>query len=75
MNEDNKKFSPGKGSRPRNIFSKEFRKNYDEIEWSYKGEQCCRCGLKLNKNVLQQRPDLFVFHEDGEIEHKNCNFN
>lgn len=24
----------GKGDKPRNCFSKEFRKNYDEINWS-----------------------------------------
>ena len=28
--------SAGKGDKPRNCFSKQFKDNYDEIDWGYK---------------------------------------
>lgn len=32
--------SAGKGSKPRNCFSKDFKNNYDSINWNKKGKQC-----------------------------------
>lgn len=34
----------GKGSSPRNCFSKKFKENYEEIEWREKGAYCMECG-------------------------------
>jgi hypothetical protein len=31
--------SAGKGSKPRNCFSKDFKNNYDEIDWGKKKEK------------------------------------
>jgi len=28
----------GKGDKPRNCYSKQFKNNYDKIKWSYKSE-------------------------------------
>ena len=64
----------GKGDKPRSCFSQNFKKNYDEINWSY-DLVCCACGSKITAKELASRPDLFTEHKDGEIEHKNCNFN
>lgn len=32
--------SAGKGSKPRNCFSKDFKNNYDSIDWKKKDKQC-----------------------------------
>ena len=32
--------SAGKGSKPRNCFSKDFKNNYDSINWKNKDKQC-----------------------------------
>jgi hypothetical protein len=31
--------SAGKGDKPRNCFSKDFKNNYDQIKWSVKKEE------------------------------------
>jgi len=36
---ENKKSSAGKGDDPRNCFSKEFRDNYDAIDWGHPKEK------------------------------------
>jgi hypothetical protein len=38
--------SNGKGSKPRNCFSKDFKYNYDNIDWQKK---CKKCELKYQK--------------------------
>lgn len=42
----------GKGDSPRNCFSKEFRENFDKIEWREKGTYCeyCSCDLGFPKD-------------------------
>lgn len=43
--------SAGKGDTPRNCFSKQFKTNYDKINWSSK--KCKNCsGKKFNKNNI-----------------------
>lgn len=37
--------SAGKGDKPRNCFSKQFKKNYDKIDWRKK---CPRCNQKFD---------------------------
>lgn len=39
----------GKGSSPRNCFSKEFRKNYDQIKWSKRKKKDERRTKKVNR--------------------------
>lgn len=42
----------GKGSKPRNCFSSEFRNNYQEINWRYQEKlkntptECSHCGCR-----------------------------
>lgn len=64
----------GKGSRPRNNYSKQFRDNYDEIDWK-DDIRCCNCGLKLDETHVNSHPELYILYLTGDIEHKNCNFN
>lgn len=37
----------GKGSSPRNNYSKEYRNHYDQIEW--KPKICLNCGSKMKR--------------------------
>lgn len=59
----------GKGSSPRNCFSKEFKKNFDDILWLDKSEYCYNCGRVFKKE--QKR----ILHADKSAECIQCNFN
>lgn len=85
------KSSAGKGSAPRNCFSRSFKDNYDLIDWGRKNTKtpdpksvkgfendtmyCYNCGGHIDKKSLTERPELFIIHPDLNIEHKECNFN
>ncbi len=60
---------------PDMINSKKYRDGYDEIIWDAKTDYCVNCGSPINRETALKRPELFVFYETGEIEHKSCNFN
>lgn len=66
--------SAGKGSRPRNCFSRLFKLNYEEIEWRNKGAYCYSCGQDIDRDVLKNYSDKFIFYPDGHVEHKKCKF-
>ena len=67
----------GKGSNRRKEDFRRVQDNWDEIDWGYtKGEYCFECGVKLSKENMEKNPENYIFHEVGEISHKNgCNFN
>lgn len=44
--------SAGKGSKPRNIFSKEFRENFDNINWKYGIKK------KITKETVREKSRL-----------------
>lgn len=82
--------SAGKGSSPRNCFSREFKNNYDEINWgrtpkpltveNIKGFDnntiyCFNCGGHINKEKLIETPNLYILYADGECSCRECNFN
>jgi len=48
----NKKKSAGKGSNPRNCFSKQYRDNYDQIDWSDRFE----ITFRIDKNTVGYFP-------------------
>lgn len=64
----------GKGDSPRNNYSKQFKDNYDLINWS-DNPICYNCGATISKDRIQNYPHLYTIHNDGQIEHKECNFN
>ena len=41
--------SAGKGDKPRNCFSKQYKNNYDSIAWP-KVKECKNCKSKMKKN-------------------------
>lgn len=58
----------GKGSKPRNNYSKQFRDNYDEIDWT---EQ--KWTIKLDENtigILEALPIEKIRGRDVETENK-----
>lgn len=63
------KHKNGKGDSPRNCFSKQFKTNYDEIDWRYKNEYCEECGISLSKT------SNVIVNKDGSRKCKICNFN
>lgn len=68
----------GKGSKPRNCFSKQYKENFDQIEWRDIGTYCFECGLTL-KNPKNIDEHGFVC-KDGSIfwvcnPNGKCNFN
>lgn len=70
----NKKSQNGKGSSPRSCFSRQFKDNYDEIDWSVdsKRKRCDECGGLIN---LDSNSHLIEQNADGTVRHKSCNFN
>lgn len=62
----------GKGSKPRNCFSKSFRDNFDEIDWSDSKDYCFICGEEINLTLMALNPELFLSEGKGKIRHKNC---
>ena len=67
------KLNMGKGSKPRNNWSKQFKNNYDDICWH--DYLCYNCGDRIHCNIIKKYPQNFIFHKDGKVEHRNCNFN
>lgn len=65
----------GKGDNPKNCFSKQFRDNYDIIEWRDRGSYCFECGFSIDMNKLKEYSHFFEIFEDGHVRHRNCNFN
>lgn len=65
----------GKGDKFRPTKLKEYRENYDNINWNPNIIHCCNCGGIIDKQKLNDNPELYIIHEDSKIEHKNCNFN
>lgn len=60
----------GKGDKPRNCFSKDFKNNYDEIDWRDKGTYCFDCGKTFGKDEKRD------YYSDGQAKCLNgCNFN
>ena len=48
--------SAGKGSKPRNCFSKDFKNNYDSINWNKKENQCLtNTKQDLKKSSMETR--------------------
>lgn len=45
--------SAGKGDKPRNCFSKNFRNNYDKILWKKKREKKVTIVQKNNKTIIK----------------------
>jgi len=58
----------GKGSSPRNCFSKSFKENYDDIDWGKLKISCRICNKKENQN---QFAILNIEKKTGVC--KNCN--
>lgn len=67
-----KKSPAGKGDKPRPTNYKVYKENYSEIKW---GLYCINCGTKIDEKVLKSRPELYIKHEDGSVECKECNYN
>lgn len=44
----------GKGDKPRNCYSKEFKNNYDIINWSYKAESSFKDSNEKNLDKDEQ---------------------
>lgn len=65
----------GKSDKPRNCFSKQFKDNYESIEWRDKGSFCHNCGSSIKKENLTYRKESYIFYSDGNIAHVNCNYN
>jgi hypothetical protein len=59
----------GKGDKPRNCFSREFKTNYEAIEWRNKGTYCCDCGRDFKPE------DERNYYCDGHAHCKQCNYN
>ncbi len=65
----------GKGSNPRPFSNyKQYCENWDEIKWD-NNIYCYNCGMKIEKENLTKYPEYYKIHDDGEIEHLNCNYN
>ena len=47
---ENRKSDAGKGDSPRNCFSKSFKSNHENVNWSSSGVNCTKCGQL--KNVI-----------------------
>ncbi len=63
----------GKGDKFRPTKLKEYRSRYDEIIWnSNDDDYCCNCDVLLNQQSLRQNPELYIFNEDGTIQHVKC---
>lgn len=45
--------SAGKGDKPRNCFSKEYKDNFDQIDWGKKGK---KDGKRFDKEAYQETP-------------------
>jgi len=45
----------GKGSKPRNCFSKKFKQNFDEIAWETKK------GLELRNYILKKNKKIYKY--------------
>jgi hypothetical protein len=63
----------GKGDSPRSCFSRDFKNNYDKIDWSVdkNHKRCYDCGSLIDLS----RVDFYEVFEDGNVRHKQCNFN
>lgn len=70
---DKKVRQSGKGDRPRPFNYVEYCKNYDSI--FHQTIRCCNCNIAIRRSQLEDFPDSYVFHQDGRVECKNCNFN
>jgi transcription initiation factor TFIIIB Brf1 subunit/transcription initiation factor TFIIB len=64
----------GKGDSPRNCFSKQFKDNYEEINW-HRGWYCNDCGFFISEKDFLTKPHLYVKNSDSSVRHQTCNFN
>ncbi len=62
----------GKGSSPRSCFSKQFKDNYDLINWSDDLIICAECGQPRNK---LDKDKTMKQNESGEWICVRCNWN
>lgn len=62
----------GKGDRRRSFNYKMYIENYDKIVWEL---TCYNCGAGISKEQMIKNPHLYILYDDGNVEHKNCNFN
>lgn len=74
MSEKRKSSGAGKGDKRRPFNYKKYNENFEEIEWD-SIPRCYNCGIGINRENLEKFPEKYAVYEDGEIEHKNCNFN
>lgn len=65
----------GKGDKSRIRDYKSFYNNYENIEWRKKGTYCCNCNGPIDPQQVKRVPHIFNIYPDGQVEHKNCNFN
>ena len=65
----------GKGSKRRQENFKAIQDRWPDNLGGNNDNYCCSCSIMLNKKMLIERPELYIFHDNGDIEHKNCNFN
>ena len=57
-----------KGSKPRNCFSKEYKDNYDDINWGKKDEDnASEQGYSIIEGMIRQTMDLPIDEDE-----KNC---
>lgn len=62
----------GKGDKPRNCFSKQFKNNYDSINWSDEYIDCSECGQPYKKKDVDK---YMIQDEDKTYRCIKCNFN
>jgi hypothetical protein len=61
---------------PAVISTKEFRAGYDQIDFRARNSYCCECNSSIKKEDLKNKPENYIFYDDGHVAHKNgCNFN
>ena len=65
----------GKGDKFRPTKLTEYRDNFDSIEWRKRGTYCYNCGLLLDSENMKNKPENYIFYEDSNVSHKQCNFN
>jgi hypothetical protein len=60
---------------PIKVNSPHYRNNYDDIEWRKRGTYCIVCGMDVIESGAILNKNLYLVHDDGSVEHVNCNFN